>query len=142
MKQADVPQVLINGLDRGEENCWVGELGKPLNITFAKKGHIREIRILLDSDIDRKTIGDVYLPDRPTVSNYIQDQPTIHVPQTLIKDLVVETAEGKLLHRVEDNHQRLLILPVDEVCTGIRILPTATQGVAEARIFSIQIKEK
>lgn len=142
MKQADVPQVLINGLDRGEENCWVGELGKPLNITFAKKSHIREIRILLDSDIDRKTIGDVYLPDRPTVSNYIQDQPTIHVPQTLIKDLVVETAEGKLLHRVEDNHQRLLVLPVDEVCTGIRILPTATQGVAEARIFSIQIKEK
>ena len=141
MKRADVCPALIDGHDRGADSCWTGKIGESVEIRFAEKTAIGEIRIILDSDLDRKTVGaEGNLPEKPTLANYPLDQPTVHVPQTIVKDLTVETLDGTQLAKIEGNYQRLLIIPTDAVCTGIRITPTATHGTETVRIFSVNVK--
>jgi len=141
MKAAKVPAALIDGHDRGEESCWQGKIGDIIEITFAKEEQLSQIRILLDSDLDRETVGAKgNLPEKPTLANYPLDQPTVCLPKTLVKDLTVETLDGKVLAEVRDNHQRLLILPVQTACGGIRIRPLSTHGTQIVRIFSVDIK--
>ena len=141
MKSAHVPATLIDGCDRGEGSCWQGKPGEALEITFAKDEKISEIRIILDSDLDRKTVGaQGCLPEKTTLANYPLDQPTVHIPQTLVKDLTVETMDGKVLAQYQNNYQRLLVIPTDASCRGIRIIPHTTHGAEIVRIFSVNVK--
>lgn len=141
MKTSDAPKALIDGRDRGEGSYVALTLGESLTVSFDKQTSISEIRIILDSDLDRKTVGaQGFLPGKPTLSNYPLDQEPVCIPKTLVKDLTIETLDGKLLAKVEDNHQRLLILPVNAACSGLKITATATHGAEKANIFSLDVR--
>ena len=141
MKSAKVPAVLIDGMDRGDDHCLPVKLGESITIEFAKEEAIREIRILLDSDLDRKTVGaQGFLPHKPTLSNYPLAQEPVCVPQTLVKELKVETLDGKTIAHITDNYQRMIILSEKLSCNGIKITPVSTHGTEIANIFSVNVK--
>lgn len=141
MKSASVPAALIDGCDRGEGHCWTGKPGESIDIRFAKDETISEIRLILDSDLDRKTVGaQGFLPEKPTLSNYPLAQEPVCVPKTLVKELKIETLDGRLLCHMAENYQRLLILPVNITCNGLKITPIATHGAEAVRIFSVNVK--
>ena len=141
MKHANVPAALINGHDRGEGNFWTGKAGDTIEITFDKEYELSEIRIILDSDLDRKTVGaQGCLPEKPTLANYPLGQPTVHIPETLVRELRIETTDGATICHMTDNHQRLLIIPAKVRCGGIRIIPISTHGADAVNIFSVDVR--
>ncbi len=142
----EVP-VLTNGQERKigtAENCWVGQLGDSIEISLADATEITELRIVFDSDLDRKTIGaGRHIPEKSTRCNTHLDVTPVHVPETLIKDLRIEINTNGMWNSfatISDNHQHILRLPIQKRCNGIRITPLTTHGCEFARIFSVNIK--
>ena len=141
MACSDAPKALINGLDRGEGSYVSLTPGEALTVTFEKETAISEIRIILDSDLDRKTVGaQGFLPEKPTLSNYPLAQEPVCIPETLVQHLTVETLDGKCLANIEDNHQRLLTIPTDVTCGGLKITAHTTHGAETANIFSLDVR--
>ncbi len=139
---------LINGYERKigkSENCWLGKAGNYIDIHFAKEEQISEIKVVLDSDLNRKTNGDTTsIAVKNTVSNIPLDLVAVHTPETLVKDIKFEciTADGQLeeLEIVSDNYQRVVTVNTNKGCHGIRITPISTYGCEDIRIFSVNIK--
>lgn len=141
LKTAEIAPVLIDGFDRGDDHCLTLPLGQSVDITFEKETHIAQLRIIFDSDLDRKTVGaQGFLPEKPTLSNYPLAQEPVCIPKTLVKDFDVQTQDGTLLAQIRDNHQRLVALTLNTTCCGLRIIPLATHGMETARIFSVSVK--
>lgn len=141
LKTSDVPARLIDGHDRGAAHCWTGNPGDTITVRFAQQSRISHIRILLDSDLDRKTVGaEGNLPEKPTLANYPLDQPTVNLPKTLVKELVVKTLDGTVLAHIRDNHQRMVSITTDTLCDGIAITPVSTHGAEMVNIFSLDVK--
>jgi len=139
---------LRNGVDRkvgNEENCWRGKLGSFIEIKFDKSEDVKEIKIVLDSDLNRKTIGGGdHLVTRDTVSNIPLGLKPIHLPTTLVKDIKIEflseKGEWEEELNIKDNRKRVLKCFVDKKCSGVRITPVSSYGDHEVNIFSINIK--
>ena len=47
-------EVIRNGFDRGKENLWIGQSGDVLEYRFEKETAISRIRLVFDSDLNRK----------------------------------------------------------------------------------------
>lgn len=139
---------LRNGVDRkvgSEENCWRGKTGSYIEIKFAGCENIKEIKIVLDSDLNRKTIGGGdHLVTRDTVSNTPLGLKPVHLPTTLVKDIKIEflaeNGEWEEELNIKDNRQRVLKYFVDKKCCGIRITPVSSYGDEEVNIFSVNVK--
>ncbi len=82
--------IVRNGKDRGEENCFSGELGDSLIYEFENETYISEIRLVFDSDLNRKYYN---MPCR-----YPLKEHKYCVPRTLVKtyDIVVTSADGEV----------------------------------------------
>ena len=138
---------LTNGYDRkiGEnENCWQGKLNNTICITLEKEEFVREVRITLDSDLNRLTIGgDPRIKGKSTVANYPKNEAPVSLPKTLVRDMKIEiltkNGESKTFI-IKDNRRRVIRQAVNENCTGIRITPLTTYGSEDVRIFSLNLK--
>ncbi|MBQ4086909.1 MAG: FAD-dependent oxidoreductase [Clostridia bacterium] len=141
-------ELLTNGYDRkigGNENCWTGKACDTITVLFPEVTHAESIRIALDSDLDRKTIGaGRHVPEKATLANRHLDVTPVHTPETLVKHLKIElTEDGKAFipfAEITDNHQQIIRLPIGKECRGVRITPLATHGAEEIRIFSVNIR--
>ena len=58
-------EIVRNGFERGEENCWVGKAGDSIRYDFAPSGYVSAVRIVFDSDLNREgeNITNVYTLD-------------------------------------------------------------------------------
>ena len=134
VKMADCNSDIIrNGVDRGEENCWIGKEGDILEYSFERDTHIQEVRLVFDSDLNREYYN---MP-----CNYPLVQTKIHLPKTIIREYKIEgeSNNGELftLH-IEDNHQRFVKHSVDWNIKKLRFIPISTHGCAEYRIFDFE----
>ncbi len=123
-----------NGNYRGEENLWKGKHGDTVEYTFEKDTDIHEIRLVFDSDLNRK------YENMPC--NYPLIQPKFKLPQTLIKEYRIEGADsqGKLYtFTVKNNHQRLVKHTVNWNVKQIRFIPVSTHGCEDFRLFGFEI---
>lgn len=139
---------LLNGYDRkiGEsENCWQGRIGNDIRVCFENAEYITELRFVFDSDLNRKTNGDLStIADKDTVANYSLNQMPVHIPETLVKnfriELINECGEVISSEEINNNRQRLVKLSVNKECSGFIITPLSTYGSEIVRIFSINAK--
>ena len=128
-------EIIRNGTDRGEENCWIGKKGDRIEYEFASDTEIREIRLVFDSDLNRKYYN---MP-----CNYPLVQPKFKLPQTLIKEYKIEgvskNGEVKEIH-IFDNHQRFVKHSVDWCVSSIRFIPITTIGSEDFRLFDFEVR--
>ncbi len=127
--------VVRNGLDRGEENCWIGKKGDTIEYRFDGEREIHEIRLVFDNDMNRKYHN---MP-----CNYPLVQTKFKLPRTLIREYRLEgiDAQGKefTIH-VKDNHQRFVKHGVDWRVERLRFVPLTTHGCEELRLFDFEIR--
>ena len=128
-------EVVRNGHDRGEQNVWSGKAGQSISYTFDKDEQITQIRLVFDSDLDRN------YDNMPC--NYPLVQTKYCVPHTLVREYRIEgeseSGEQFCLH-VTDNHQRFVRHRVDWRVKTVRIVPLATHGCEQYRIFSFDVR--
>ena len=128
-------EVVRNGIDRGEENAWVGKAGDAIEYTLDGDREIREIRLIFDNDMNRKYHN---MP-----CNYPLVQTKFKLPATLIKEYKIESVaqngERTEIH-VRDNHLRFVTHKVDWRVQKIRFVPILTHGCNEFRLFDFEIK--
>ena len=51
-----------------------------------------------------------------------------------------EKVEWKLIHREENNYQRLVYVPIHEKVKRLKFVPKETWGAENVRIFSMELK--
>ncbi len=123
-----------NGFDRGEENCWIGKPGNTITYQFEKDTPVSQIRLVFDSNLNRK--------EHNMPCCYPLQETKYKVPETLIKefDIVGTASDGTefVLH-TEENHQRFVRLSVDWEVSQISFVPKATFGSEEFRVFSFEV---
>lgn len=127
------PQALRNGIDRPIGDCdngWSGSMGSYIQYTFDTPKRISSIRLIFDSDLNRKRLN---MP-----CNYPLDAEPANVPQTMTRSFQIEMM-GKIL-KVDNNYQRLSKIKVDMLADSIRFTPIATWGAEKSHIFAWDIR--
>lgn len=126
-------EVIRNGHDRGEENLWIGNKGDFLEYSFDAPEEVREVRLVFDSDLNRKGYN---MPCR-----YPLETPYLNVPATLIRSfaLYLTDAKGNVEVLNYENHQRFVRIPIQKVLKAIRLEPLETWGCEEMRVFSFEV---
>ena len=134
---------LRNGFDRpvGEsDNGAILEKGECVTYDFDEPVEISRIRIVFDSDLDRKLMG--VLPQRNMPCNRPMNMPEVGLPGTLVRDYRIELIEDDgtifIAAEVADNRRRLAVHHVPEGirCKALRLVPTSTWGAEKFHIFS------
>lgn len=132
------PEALRNGIDRPidvEDNGWVGKVGSWIEYAFDKPEYINEIRLILDSDLNRK--------EHNMPCNYPLDSPKNNVPDTMVKDFRIEVRDSKdqwdTVLRIENNYQRLVKVKLNIETSAIRIIPESTWGSEKVHLFSCEV---
>lgn len=130
----DAPQ-LLSGHDRplGEdEQVWLGESGEVLRFDWDRPVQVGGLRVVCDSNLqDRKKMPCAY-------------PAAIKLPDTLLRHARVEVDRGdgewRCVHRISDNTQRLLSMPVGCEARSLRLVPEATWGGSgsEVRLFAAE----
>ena len=127
--------VIRNGIDRGEDNLWIGNVGDFIEYNLDEDTEISEIRLVFDNDMNRKYHN---MP-----CNYPLLQTNFKLPKTLIKEYKVEgvSENGALftLH-VTDNHQRFVKHSVDWKINKLRFVPISTHGCEDYRVFDFEFR--
>ena len=127
--------VVCNGKYRGEENCWVGNTGDSICYSFEKSEQINTIRLVFDSDLNRKY--------RNMPCNFPLHETTVKLPETLIKEYCIEgiMEDGTTVSmHINDNHQRFVKHAVDWCVKSVRLIPIATHGSENFRIFGFEVE--
>ena len=142
------PEPLRNGVDRPVEqdkNAWEGSPGAAIEYHFKEAREIRQARIVFDSDLNRKGQGvNSGYVEKNSLSNYPLSQPARTVPKTMTKAFRLEirdAADGtwRPIARQDENHQRLVRIPLQGRTRGVRLIPESTWGAETIRIFAFEI---
>ncbi|MBO5726178.1 MAG: FAD-dependent oxidoreductase, partial [Clostridia bacterium] len=115
--------VVRNGIDRREENCWVGKSGDVIEYNLASDTKISEIRLVFDSDFNRNYHN---MP-----CHYPLVQPNFKLPKTLINEYKIEgvSENGDVTEiYINDKHQRFVKHNVDWCVKKVRFIPLSTFG--------------
>lgn len=88
-------EIIRNGKERGEENCFKGE---KVTFEFENAEAIEKIRLIFDSDLNRE------YDNMP--SHHQLNETQYRLPKTLVKAYEIY-ADGKLLVKEDNNFQRL-----------------------------------
>ena len=123
-----------NGIDRGEENLWIGKPGDLVEYEFDGDTEIYQLRLVFDSDLNR---GYHNMP-----CNYPLVQEKFMLPSVLIKEYRIEGINEKgdcvSLH-ITDNHQRFVVHQVNWNVKKIRFVPVSTYGSEDFRLFGFEV---
>ncbi len=126
-------ETVRNGIDRGEENCWIGKKGEHLEYKFQKDTEIKSVRIIFDSNLNRE--------EHNMPCCYPLKEERYKTPKTLVREftLIGTAADGKE-YKMEniENHQRFRKIPLDWKVSSIKLIPTATHGDENCRVFSFE----
>lgn len=127
-------EILRNGLERGEENVWIGHNGDVAEYILNSKQYVNEIRLVFDSNLNRNYYN---MP-----CNYPLLQPKFKLPDTLIREYLIEIFEDdkitQTLH-ITDNHQRLVKHKIGRKTDKVRFTPVKTNGCETFRLFEFEL---
>ena len=139
---------LLNGHARpidDEENAWEGKLGDYIELSFTEPKEIKEVRLTLDSDLNRLTVGATgYVHRKGTVANVSRNMPHVHLPMTLIKtiraEILNERGEWECVSEITGIKRRVVYLNINRSARAIRIIPTESYGNETVKIFTLDLR--
>lgn len=139
------PEPLRSGVDRarGKEcNGWSAPLGSSVEYLFDAEVELDGARMVFDSNLNRvdpSRNNHKLLNMRHAV--YLDDTP-FEPPATLVRSFRIETLDADGVWRTAmectENFQRLVKIPFKARTKGVRIVPTSTWGVDDARLFAFE----
>lgn len=127
-------EVVRSGIDRGDENLYIGTFGEPITYSFSEDTYVEGVRLIFDSDLNR------LYHNMPC--NYPLKQDKFHLPQTLIKDYRIEceTQSGEIFtFEAFNNHQRLCRHAIGKKVKQVRLYPLSSHGAPQARLFGFEL---
>ena len=130
-------EITRDGVDRrfGEEDhCWYGKDGDTIEYRFDTPRHVDRVRLVFDSNMTREYHN---MP-----SNYPLNETKYKLPNTLVRayDVIAVTADGEeTIASVTENRSRLVFHTVNKDITALRIVPKATWGCPEYRVFAVDL---
>ena len=134
--QVDAKPGLVNGYDRpvdDEQNAHVGPLGQPVTFSWAEAVNIAGARLVFDSGW-----GDFKMPH--------EFPHQIQMPKTLVKAFRLEAlgnnGSWQTVYRDDHNYQRFVSVPLRIQATALRLIPEATWGGDEARLYGFEPLER
>jgi len=131
---------LTDGIDRDREDEPHGvdlPLGRPVELRWAGPRTIGGLRLTLDSNLN---------DDKRMPRSYPQKARGPRVPASLVRAFRVEARDASghwsTVARSEDNHERLVRLPLGVATDAVRFVPEQTWGADVARVFAIDAVER
>lgn len=143
-------ECLRDGIDRNRPDAghaWYGIPGDKIIYTFQVPRHIRRIRIVLDSDLNRQTLPS---PENVMNRNLFHNRQLSfgpsRMPATMLKAFRVTAflADGsrRVVWEETNNYLRLKCWATDILnCTGIMLEPLKTWGSESVQIFAFEVSE-
>lgn len=138
-------EALRNGIDRptddgGDNGCLI-PIGGEITYTLAESSFVKEVRIVFDSDLDRKTVngGVNDVRSNPTMCNRPLDMEPFGFPTTMVDGFEL-IADGEVIAQVKENYQRLVRIPINREITSLTLRICSTTGDEKAHIFSFDFK--
>ncbi|WP_186422641.1 FAD-dependent oxidoreductase [Lacrimispora celerecrescens] len=134
------PEKVVNGVARTvyeESNCWRAAMedSPSLLLSLPGKTPIREIRLVLDSNLSREIT--------PSINQGVLSRQKSGPPSELLKEYEADILlEGEVVEHIaaQSHGQRLQQLFIDgTIGDAIRISPISTYGSREAGIFEVRI---
>ena len=128
-------EIVRNGMDRGEENCWVGESGDFIEYTFDEDTDIHAVRLIFDNNMNRK------YHNMPCCYPLVEHR--FKLPDTLIREYLLEGIDAAgTVHqlRITDNHLRFVRHELDWRIQKLRFIPLATHGCEQFRLFDFEVR--
>ena len=129
------PEPLRNGHDRpedGADNSWSSAPGDWVEYRFDRPEKIDQVRLVFDSDLNRKTLN--------MVSCYPLKNTVFRPPSTLVKAFKLETqntdGEWQTVYRTYNNYQRFVSIQLSGTFTALRCTVEETCGNDKVDIFS------
>ncbi len=121
---------LRNGIDRNnhtygpQDNGAYIRLGTPVTYTLSAPTHVKEARLVFDSDLERRTLpGDECERLHGMRANVVPESPVMRLPITLAKTYRVEvlTENGwECVSENTENYLRCVQVPIDRVVSAVR----------------------
>jgi len=128
--------LLLDGMERDrkdESHAWSGPLGAEVVYRWKQPVEIGAVRLVFDSNLNNEKRMPVVYPQRGDVNR---------VPGSLLRAFRIEaqdeTGVWRTVRRVEENYQRLVVVPLGVRAVALRLIPEATWGGKEARIFAFE----
>ena len=92
---------------------------KPKKAEKIKPEKVEKVRLTLDSDLNRQTVGaDGYVHKKGTVANVSRTMPHVHLPKTLVSDLRVDiltdSGEWENAGRISGNRRRVVYIDLNK----------------------------
>lgn len=142
------PERLINGVERDFDKNGVSvKVGESILLDFEKEEKIKSLRIVLDSDLNRETVGGSdYLPDKTTICNVPIEMEAVHMPDAMAKNMHVQAMDEKGqwydVYAISNNRKRLLIIPCDCKTKKLRIVFDDVWSGDNAKLFSLSVLDR
>jgi len=127
-------EIVRNGIDRGEENCWVGKSGEYIEYKFDSPKNISGIRLVFDSDINRE------YKNMPCIYPLVETE--FKLPQTLIREyeIVITDSFGNEHTICEENNRKRFVKHTAEYeAVTVRLSPRKTWGSDVYRVFCFEV---
>jgi hypothetical protein len=130
------PEPLRDGVHRpvgGDGNCWLHRAGDHVEYRFDKPRRVRRATLVLDSGLELEI-----QMSRFHANGQVKGPPA-PLPRAFRLD-VLKGGKWKALHRIADNYQRLIRLPVGAAVEGVRYTLEATHGRDESKLFAFYVE--
>ena len=133
-------EALRNGIDRpvgGDDNGCFIKPGDSVEYTLDRPSFVSAVRLVLDSDLDRRTVtgGIPEVRDCPTICNRPLNMTPFRFQTTMTSDFDI-LCDGALLQSVRGNRQRLVRIDVNKTVSSIALVPLSTTGNPYSHVFS------
>ena len=141
---------LRNGYDRpigNADNGWRGKPGDAVTYHLAEPASVKKARLVLDSDLNRRTLPEETRYNRPQRSNYFLNNKPMCVPQTMLRDFRIDVRtvddQWETFQFVQNNYQRLVQIDLSAAgpVSAVRFVPLTTWGSADCHVFSFDLTE-
>ena len=143
----DVPHVerLLNGYEREfEKNGVEIPVGTAVTLQLCKAETLHGVRLVLDSDLNRLTVGgSEYMPDKTTVCNIPLTMTPVKLPDGFAREITVQYCdtndEWHTVQTVLDNRKRLLLFPVECCAKAVRFTVDRWWFGKTAKVLSFSV---
>ncbi len=131
------PEPVRDGVGRpvGEDaHAWPCKPGDWIAYTFDHATEVGSVTLALDSALDKDIALSLYGGHR--------NQAEPRVPEVVPRRFRIEGLSGgdwHLIHTIEDNHQRLVRLPINRRVEGIRLTLDELWGSADSRVYAFYL---
>jgi hypothetical protein len=129
------PSPVRDGINRpvgDNPHAWTGQKGAHVAYQFCARQTVREVSLILDSGLDQLIF----------MSYHQRDAQLRSLPGTLPKTFRLDGLEHgswRMITRVEDNHRRLVRVPINRELEGVRLVLEDTWAAEKSRVYAFWV---